>query len=140
MGKAIELFQPRFQKVINLASQLANSEVFSTFLAAKGMAGTRVPTYCQVRWYSIWRVFKRLKKLKAQIIGCHLLERLAPVPGDVWRTIEEFQGFIKVVKKATNGLEGEEMSIICYVLSGLAAIREAFVKLARNADYAEIYR
>ena len=98
MGKVVTLLHDRMEHVFSLQRKLMSSEVFESFLLRKECKITGIPTYSSVRWYSLFEMMRKMTKLKDMIIEFTMIEKLRPVPSDVWDTLEDFEDFITVVK------------------------------------------
>ena len=128
-----------FKSIIKLAGDLAASEAFSDHASRMRASSKRVPTYSAVRWYSLWKMMKALERLKPEIISFRAAEHKEPISEEIWNTISDFIDFVHVIKKTTLALEGENYSTICYVISGFATIKDAFIKAVHDKEkYADV--
>ena len=131
LSKLVQLLSDSIQSVIEVQKRLANSEIFANKLVREDHGITRIPSYCSVRWYSLFDMFKAMKRLKDPILDFYQTEILEPVPASVWRTIEELLPLITVVKSATKALEGERYSTICFVLQAFQKIYDKVLELPK---------
>lgn len=139
MGQLVKQLTPDFRNVIKLASDLAASEAFYDHATRMRASLKRIATYTEVRWYSMWKMLSTLQKLKPVIISFYASEHREPVPEEIWGTIADFIDFVQVIKKTTKALEGENYSTICYVISGFATIKDAFLKAVEGKEkYADV--
>ena len=124
--------------VIQLQQKLMSSEVFQAFLTRRNSAVTRIPSYCSVRWYSLFSLFQGMKKCKDYILDYYVTENLGPIDAGIWETIEDVLPVLDVIKRSVKALEGENYATICYVLMAFDEVRKAIHSLlAKGAKYRE---
>ena len=76
----------------------------------------RIPGYTEVRWYSLFKLIKAMKILKQYIEEYYQIENLWLIDIKIWLFIEAIYSSIETIKTATKAVEGENHSIIYYVL------------------------
>ena len=137
----LKLFQQEFKEIVNIQKKLIKSEIFESFLIRRNAKVTRIPSYCEVRWYSLFRMLKYMIILKNDIIDFFQQESLGIISNQVWETINNLYSVVDVVKRNTKALEGENYSTICYVLHSFQAIYNEFKRLSeKSVDYVEYFQ
>lgn len=138
LSKFVQLVSPTLQDVIDIQKNLSRSEIFANKLLREEHGITRIPGYCQVRWYSLFQMLKAMKQLKQPILDFYQVELHEHIPSVVWNTIDELLPLTDVVKSATKALEGERYSTICFVLQAFQRIYDKMTELPNmNASYRE---
>lgn len=138
LSKFVQLVSPAVQDIIEVQTKLSNSEVFANKLLREDYGITRIPGYCSVRWYSLFKMLKAMKQLKEPILAFYQIELHQHVPTSVWSTIDELLPLTDVVKSATKALEGERYSTICFVLQAFQRIYDKAMELPQvNVSYRE---
>ena len=138
LSKFVQLVSPVLQKVMDIQQKLSGSEIFANKLLREDHGITRIPGYCQVRWYSLFEMLKAMKRLKEPILDFYHVEFQKHIPSVVWNTIDELLPLTDVVKSATRALEGERYSTICFVLQAFQRIYDKASELPKmNASYRE---
>ena len=138
LSKLVKLVFPTLQDVIDIQKNLSRSEIFANKLLREEHGITRIPGYCQVRWYSLFQMLKAMKQLKQPILDFYQVELHEHIPLVVWNTIDELLPLTDVVKSATKALEGERYSTICFVLQAFQRIYDKVIELPNmNTSYRE---
>ena len=125
LSKYINLVKHRIEPILDLQMKLSKSEVFTNFLIRKNAPIIRIPGYTEVRWYSLFKLLKAMKILKQYIEEYYQIENLGLIDIKIWLFIEAIYPSIEIIKTATKALEGENPSIICYVLFSFNLIFES---------------
>ena len=140
LSKFISELLPLFKPIMDIQKRLSHSEVFTSFLMRKGSEQVRIPGYCEVRWYSLFKMLKAFKKLKPMIIEFYNVEYHEVIQADIWTTVEDFTDVTRTIKTITKALEGELFSTISLVLTAFKTIYNQFQQLSKKAiSYAEVF-
>ena len=138
--KLVTLLRPELERVFEIERKLRNSEVFVNFLIRKQARQTRIPSYSEVRWYSLFKMIRVMNTLKPLIIEFYLLEDYPVIEESTWNLISWLLPVTQAVKATTQALESEELSTICFVLQGFRSVYDQVRTFAaRCGDFNSVF-
>ena len=138
--KLVVLLRPALDRVFEIERKLRNSEVFVNFLIRKQARQIRIPSYSEVRWYSLFKMIRALNTLKPLIIEFYLGEDYPAIDENTWNLISWMLPVTEAVKTTTQALESEELSTICFILQGFRSVYDKVRTFASQcADFNAVF-
>lgn len=137
----IKEIKPLISPIFNLQKKLNYSEIFASFLIRKESKISRISSYNEVRWYSLFKMLSHMQKLKDEIIEFMQTEFQEIVSIEIWNNIENIMSIVQIVKRTTKALEGENYTTISYVLQAFHSIYSCFSDLSKKGKtYLEAFQ
>ena len=133
LRKFISLVSSHLVPVLDLRRKLAGSQVFTAYLIEKRARYIALPSYSEVRWYSLVNLCRLLSDLSQLISSFWPDERSEPFPEAAFTLFEQVMSLLETVTKATEAIEGERFSTIMYALLGFDQIRVRAKELSETS-------
>ena len=136
LGRFVKLISRPVRDVISLRDEVMTSEVFSARARRDSRTITRIPSYVEVRWYSLFELFKGMLELKG-IIQQYYNDKGRMVSEEIWDTIQQMLPLLETIRDVLKSLESEDYGTICAVLMGFHMIKEEVMALQKYERYNE---
>ena len=129
MGHLITQFRPVFNRIFEMRNRLSTL-TFSHFLRRRQRKYTGIPSFLEIRWYSLFKTLKVMIALKKDIIDFAASEgSLADIDLSLFQSIEKFYNAVHGIKVVIQYMESDDFGVVGQVLSSLSSIREMINRL-----------
>ena len=129
LSRLIREFKPLFQEVFDMRARLSTL-TFSHYLRKRHRRHTVIPSYSEVRWYSLFQCLKVLDILKPDIIDYYAENSLGVLNLPLFDSIQRFRNLTKGFKTITQYLERDEFGVIGLALWSLESLKTMVANLA----------
>jgi len=126
-----------FQDLENLQNECSTSK-FRAYCVSKNAPCKSIPSYCQVRWYSMCRLIDGLFRNKHTIIEFRTKYGIEAVSPLLWEDIDILNPVFKKAKEIIQILESDSFGTISYVLRAFSIFKNSIALLPEKFEDGKI--
>ena len=133
IGDFTEALSGLIDPILSLQRNLSMSTGFTSFCSASNSSITRIPSFTQTRWYSMYDMLYAICELKPIIIAYLSMNHKNPVDNSVWTVTAELKATFSSFKEAIAGLESNNYGTKSIVIMAFSMVSQQVNRLTGEA-------